>query len=676
MDRRGRKPLRAGERSRIKAALPSADLAETTAASDPSAARDRGAAPFLSRNDLLVAIALAIAVFITYQPCWHGGFIWDDDAHVTRPELRSWHGLQHIWNDFAATTQYYPVLHSLFWLEYAAWGKAEIGYHLANLALHSCAVVLVLAVLRRLNVPGAWLAAGIFALHPVQVESVAWITEQKNTLSAVFYLLAALTYLHFDRTRGPVSYAGAAALFVAALMSKTITGTLPGALLVIFWWQRGRLSWKRDVLPLAPFFLLGAGFGLLTAWWELRINRCTGPDFDFTFVQRLLIAGRTAWFCFWKLIWPAQLTFIYPRWQIDARAPWQYVFPLGAAAVLFLAWAVRRRSRAPLAGLLYFGGTLFPVLGFLNLYTFRYSFVADHYQYLACLGVIVLGSSAAAVLLGRMAPRLRPAGYAAGLVLLAALAVLSWRQSRIYAGGESLYAATIEGNPDCWLAYNNLGMLLAERGQGDAALACYQKASKIKPDYAEPHVNIGRVLAGRGKIDEAIAEYRQAIAIDRDSAEAHFNLGVAFASREHFDDAIAEYREALDIRPAYADALYNLGLVFAQRGQLDDAIAEYRLALEFNPESVETHTNLGNVFAGRRQATEALGEYGAALAVNPLSAEAHNNSGAVLLGLGRLDDAIKHFRQALAINPNYADARNNLENARTIMIRRSGRGQR
>jgi len=676
MDRRGRKTAKARERGRIKAAYPPPDGPGALASSTPAAAHDLSEAPFLTRYDLLVAIVLAVAVFITYQPCWHGGFIWDDEQHLTAAELQSWQGFERIWTDVRATTQYYPLLHSLFWLEHAAWGRAEIGYHLANLALHSCAVVLVLAVLRRLNVPGAWLAAGIFALHPVQVESVAWITEQKNTLSAVFYLSAALCYLRFDRTRRPAWYAAAAVLFVAALLSKTITGTLPGALLVVFWWQRGRQSWKQDVLPLVPFFLVGAGFGMLTAWWELQVNRCTGPDFDFTFVQRLLIAGRTAWFCFWKLVWPTNLTFIYPRWQIDAHALWQYAFPLGAAAILVLAWAVRRRSRAPLAGLLYFGGTLFPVLGFLNLYTFRYSFVADHYQYLASLGLIVLASSAAAVLLRRMAPRLRPAGDVASVILLALLAVLSWRQSRMYADGESLYAATLDRDPDCWMAHNNLGVLLFERNQGDAALECYQKALEIKPDYAWPHVNIGMLLAGRGKIDDAIAEYRRALAIDLDDAdaqaEAHRNLGVAFADREHLDDAIVEFRKALVIKPAHANAHYYLGLVYAERGQVDDAIAEYRQALAINPKYLEAHNNLGNVLAARGRSGEALAEYRAALELDPLSVEAHNNSGAVLLNLNRLDEAIVQFQQALTINPNSVDARNNLANAKARLNRPNG----
>ncbi len=215
-----------------------------------------------------MAAALVIVVLLVYQPAWQGGLIWDDDAHVTRPELRSWGGLYRIWFDLGATQQYYPLLHSLFWIEYKLWGDATLGYHLVNILLHATAAVMAAAVLRRLKVPGAYLAAAIFALHPVQVESVAWITEQKNTLSAVFYLAAAMLYLRFDQTRKTPLYAGALALFVICLLSKTVTATLPAALLVIFWWQRGRLSWERDGLPLIPFFILGAVAGLFTAWVE------------------------------------------------------------------------------------------------------------------------------------------------------------------------------------------------------------------------------------------------------------------------------------------------------------------------------------------------------------------------------------------------------------------------
>ncbi len=288
------------------------------------------------------------------------------------------------------------MLHSAFWIEHRLWGDATLGYHLVNIFLHATAAFLVALILRRLAIPGAYLAAAIFALHPVQAESVAWIAEQKNTLSAVFYLAAMLAYLHFDQTRRMPLYWWALGLFLLAIFSKTVTATLPGGLLVIFWWQRGRLSWKGDVLPLVPFFLLGAGGGMITAWWELKINNCVGPEFQFTLLERVLIAGRAIWFHLWKLCWPTKLTFIYPRWQIDVRAWWQYVFPLGVVALAIGLWSIRRWSRAPLAALLFFAGTLFPVLGFFNLYTFRYSLVANHYQYLASLGAITLAAAGAA----------------------------------------------------------------------------------------------------------------------------------------------------------------------------------------------------------------------------------------------------------------------------------------
>ena len=258
-------------------------------------------------------------------------------------------GLYRIWFDGRATLQYYPLLHSAFWIEHKLWGNATLGYHLLNLLLHATAAVLVGLILRRLSIPGAWLAAAIFALHPVHVESVAWISEQKNTLSAVFYLSATLVYLRFDQTRKPAWYCGALGLFLAGHPEQDGHGHAAGALLVIFWSQRGRLSWRKDVLPLVPWFLLGAVGGMVTAWWELQVNFCVGPEYQFTPLERLLIAGRAVWFHLWKLCWPTHLTFMYPRWRIDSGAWWQYLFPLGAMALLIGLWAIRRR-RAVAAG--------------------------------------------------------------------------------------------------------------------------------------------------------------------------------------------------------------------------------------------------------------------------------------------------------------------------------------
>ncbi len=259
---------------------------------DPS----RPVARSFTPREWLYLAALVIAVVLAYQPAWQGGLIWDDAAHVTKPELRPWQGLYRIWFELGATQQYYPLLHSAFWVEQRLWGDATLGYHLVNILLHAAAAVMVALVLRRLRVPGAFLAAAVFALHPVHVESVAWITEQKNTLSAVFYLAAMLVYLRFDQTRKAAWYGGALGLFVLGLLSKTTAATLPADLLVIFWWQRGKLSWRRDVGPLLPFFVLGAATGVFTAWVERKLIGADGADFAFSIVERCLIAGRAIWF--------------------------------------------------------------------------------------------------------------------------------------------------------------------------------------------------------------------------------------------------------------------------------------------------------------------------------------------------------------------------------------------
>ena len=621
------------------------------------------AAQSLTRREWLFLAALVLAIFFVYQPAWQGGILWDDDAHLTRPDLRSWQGLYRIWFELDATAQYYPVLHSAFWIEHRMWGDATLGYHLANILFHAVAACLAALILRRLAIPGALLAAAVFALHPVQAESVAWISEQKNTLSAVFYLGAMLVYLRFDQTRKRWLYGCALDLFLLAVLSKTVTATLPGALLVIFWWQRGRLSWRKDVLPLVPFFLLGAGGGLITAWWELKINNCVGPEFQFTLVERLLIAGRAIWFHLGKLCWPATLTFLYPRWQIDSAAWWQYLFPLGVTALLAGCWSIRRRTRAPLAALLFFAGTLFPVLGFFNLYTFRYSLVANHYQYLASLGPFTLAAAGAAWLFARWPLWPRRAGYAVCLAALAVLAGMTWRQSHMYADSETLYAQTIAENPDCWLAHNNLGLALAGRGEDDEALQHYRKALEINPDYVEAHVNLAVALTGRGRDDEVLQHYRKALRIKPGFAKAHNNLGVILAGRGEVDEAIRHYEKALEIEPDYVEAHSNLSNALAARGQVDLAIAHYQKALETCPNFAGAHYNLAILLAGRGQVDLAITHYQKALEAKPDYAEAHCNLGSALLSCGELDSAIAHCKKALEIKPDFAEAHCNLGGA-------------
>jgi protein O-mannosyl-transferase len=560
------------------------------------------------------AVALVVATLLVYAPAWRAAFIWNDADYVTAPALRSTAGLGRIWFELGATEQYYPLLHSAFWLEHRCWGDSPLGYHLLNIALHALSACLLAAVLRRLRVPGAWLAAAIFALHPVYVESVAWISEQKNTLSLVFYLLAALNYLNFDAERRRAAYGWATFFFGCALLSKTTTATLPAALLVVCWWQRGRIEVRRDVLPLLPWFALGAGMGLVSAWVEKRYIGAEGAEFALHLGERALLAGRIAWFYLAKLIWPAELIFIYPRWQIDAAAAWQWSFSLGALAFLAVLWRRRFRSRAPLAAALFFGGSLFPVLGFFNVYAFLFSYVADHWQYLPSIGVVVLGAAA----LERVGARARPV-FRLGVpaLLLAVLALLTWRQSRMYADMDTFYEATLARNPTAWMAHNNLGSLRREQGRLPEAIAHYEAALQVRPDLV--------------KVEQ--------------------NLGTCYFDRRDFAAAETHYRRALALQPNYVDALNNLGRLLRETGRPAEAIPFLLGAVRSDPEYAEARNNLGMALRDAGRNGDALVQFERAVRLNPAMPAAQLNLALSLSLAGRDDEARTHYREARRLNP-------------------------
>lgn len=593
---------------------------------------DGGTARSFDPRDGLFLAALLAAILLVYRPAWSGGFLWDDAAHLTRGDLRSWQGLWRIWFDPGATQQHYPLVHSAFWLQQRLWGNDPTGYHLVTVLLHFGAALLVALNLRKLAVPGAYLAAAIFALHPVHVESVAWITELKNTLSAVFYLGAALAWLHFEERRQLRTWLLALLLFALALCSKTVTATLPAALLLVHWWRRGRPSWRRDVVPLLPFFALGAVAGLFTIWVERRLVGAEGAAFDLSAAQRGLIAGRAAWFYLGKLVWPADLVFIYPRWNVDALALSQYLYPAAAVAAVGGLWARRKRFPGALAAALFFLGTLFPALGFFDVYPFLFSFVADHFQYLASIGIIALAASGIASM-----PR-RRAGQGVSLAVLAILAALTWKQSHLYADAETLYRATIRGNPACWMAYNNLAGLLISRDAADEAEGLARTALKLKPGYPEAHNNLALALARRGQSDEAIVHYRQAIELSPGYAEARNNLGFALAARGDLDEAIFQYRKALESEPGRAGIHYNLAMALVARGQVLPAVSHLRRAVEMQPDFLEAHNNLGILLARSGRLDEAIEQFRQALEIAPGSPEVRKNLDVALGGRRRADD--------------------------------------
>jgi tetratricopeptide (TPR) repeat protein len=646
---------------------------------------------------LAVLALILLATCYVYSPALRGAPLWDDDAHLTRPELQSFVGLARIWIEPAATQQYYPLLHSAFWLEHRMWGDSTFGYHAVTLAWHLLAVVLLYSILRKLRVPGALLAAALFALHPVMVESVAWISEQKNTLSAVFYLAAMRVYLEFDQSRRRSPYVAALLLFILGLLTKTVVATLPAALLVIFWWQRGAIDWRRDVLPLAPFFALGAVGGALTAYVEYALIGAQGATHEMPLIDRVLMAGRVVWFYLSKLVWPADLVFIYPRWQIDASAWWQWLFVAATLAMFVVLWSWRRRSRGPLAAWLLFVGTLVPVLGFLNVYPFIFSLVADHFQYLASIAVFTLVAATIATGLSRLKPASCAIGIAACVLLVGALGGLTRHQSRLYVDNVTLFEHTVARNPASWMAQYNLGMALMLQGKRPDAITHFQESLRIRPDYYEARNNLALAYVEAGQVQQGIDEYHEAIRQHPDSWEAYFNLGNALLRLGNTTESLAEYaaalarrpadptilnqmavalmalnrdseaeeklRQALEIDPGNVECLNSLGLCFVKVGKMSQAIEQFEQALKNSPDDVSAHNNLGTLFANTDDTANAVAHFQEAVRLSPNTPHLRSNLGNALLKCGRSQEAVEHFRAAVRIEPDNLQAAANLVQA-------------
>jgi tetratricopeptide (TPR) repeat protein len=576
----------------------------------------------------LFGLLLAAVTIFAYRPAWNGGFIWDDDAYITNNALLTApDGLRRIWFSLDSPSQYFPLVYTTFRFEHALWGLNPSGYHWVNVLLHVANALLVWRLLVRLKVPGAWLAGTIFALHPVQVESVAWITERKNVLMGFFFLLTLFAWVAFldERTKRPwCFYVLALVVYVLALSAKTTACTLPVALLLILWLQKKPINWRR-ILQIVPFFLLGLGMGLVAVWWERYHQGTRGVLFALSPIERVLIASRAVWFYLGKLVWPSNLTFIYPRWNIAAGRPFDYLWLLAGSGLCVAIYFLRRYvGRNIEVAAVFFVATLSPVLGFIMLYTFRYTFVADHYQYLACIGPIALASAGTASLANAFT-RSRLFILSAAVCVVAALAVLTWRQSAMYGDIEALWRTTLARNPSCWMAHNNLGIVLFQKGETDEAIAHYRTTLQMQPDFWDADYNLGSALLKKGEVDEAIAYCNRAVAMEPNDPDAQVILGNALVGKERIDDAIVHYEKALAIRPDYFIARYSLGHALLKKGEIDAAIVQSRAALSIQPENADAHTNLGIALDEKGQTAEAITHYQKALEIAPRSLSAANN---------------------------------------------------
>jgi protein O-mannosyl-transferase len=638
--------------------------------------------PSFWQQDWCWVLLLTALVFVAYIRVFSAGFIWDDESHLTQnPCVVGPLGLKEIWTSTRAV--YYPLVLTTFWVIHKFAGLNPLPYHLLNVLLHAASAVLLWRILRQLRVSGAWLGAAFWALHPVLVQSVAWVTELKNTQSCFFYLLSIFCFLAWEQQRSaeastvPVSnsrrgqrrsfeYILSVCCFFLATLSKPSVVMLPAVLALCIWWTRDRLSW-RDGVRLAPFVFISALSSVWTIWEQKFHARAVGPDWSQTILERLIIAGRAIWFYASKLIWPEPLIFIYPRWQIHSSQLVAYMPLLAATATLILFWFLPGKSgRAVFFAAAYYAISLFPVLGFFNVYFFRYSFVSDHFQYLASMGPLALAGAGVMTACKRLATlasiergavllRLAPS-----TILLMLLGFLTWHQTAAYRDLISVYTDTLAKNPACWMAHYNLGIVLANRGETAQAMDHYREAVALRPTYVEAHYNLGRLLAEKGEINQAIDHYEAALAVDPGDAEAQNNLGATLLQAGLVDDAVARYQKALAIRPDYAAASCNLADALLLKGDMDGAIDDYRRCVALLPENADAQYNLASALLRKGEIDDAITHYQKALELLPQNADAHANLGSAFLTKGRVADAIAQYREALGLAPRNVAAKTNL----------------
>ena len=627
----------------------------------------------------LAGLALFVATWAVYWPLVQAGYIWDDAGWIYQnPVLRHWHGLWLIWFKFGDTIQYYPLTFTGFFLQYRLWAGDPLGYHIINILMQATAGILLWRVLLRLGCRWGWLAALLFTIYPVQVETVGWAAEQKNLLSGILYFCAVLFYLRFLGLNEPASasaarptyrwYLVATLFFVLALLAKTAVCTLPAVLLVIIWWQRGRLRW-RDVLATIPWFILGLVMGLVTIVAEREQSGAHGSAFHFTWTQRTIIAGRDFWFYLLKLLWPHPLLEIYPRWHMADLRGWAWGYPLAVVLLVGLLWVWRKRlGRGPLAAIAFFLLTLFPTLGFISFYTMIYTFVADHYQYLACIGPIVLVVETLAWGYGKGRARLqkksalagaspRPeiawrAGYFAltGTVVLM-LALVAWVQTWVYVPPQRVWSHVLRYDPTNWAAMENLASCEFTDHHDRRAWLLYRRAETLPGgDNYLVHQDMGDfALRLEHNYPLAAAEYRRSLAFDSHNLTVIEHLIGCYEQMGQWQRALMDLGRGLHLFPQSANLHFTLAQLLARSHHYKAAAREYSAVVAIEPRNTMAQYDLAVTLDQLAQPMAAMQHYRLALRISPQFVPAHFRYGMDLLKTGHAANAAAEFREALAL---------------------------
>jgi Flp pilus assembly protein TadD len=591
-----------------------------TRASEVKAAPVFALPPWVNR-DWFWGLMLIAAVVATYIPIWWAGFIWDDDLVITKnPVIIGPKGLLDIWT--SSDADICPLTITTFHFEYALWGLNPLFYHLVNVLLHGASGVVLWHVLRRLGVPGAWLGAAIWALHPVQVESVAWITELKNAQSGLFFLLSILFFLRSiepsaARREWNRDYALSLLFAAGAEASKSSTVILPLVLGLVAWWAEGRWN-LRNQLKAIPVYFMSIAAGLASmANQSQQLTENASALWVRTWPARIITAGDAIWFYLGKLIWPYPLLTIYPRWKPEV-ASWTSYLPLAAAIALFLVLLFLRRpwSKACLFAYAYFLITLLPVLGLVDMFFLRFSFVADHFQYLPSIGPIALAVAGVV----RTANSLRmptwlPATLAAGVLLVLGITSSQW--ALLYQTDDRLWTYVLSKNPDSWLGQTRIGVMQMNRGDVDGAMAHFQASLALYPDDNDALNNLAAAYAAKGQIDEAIKHIRRALAIKPSYTDAHYNLAQLLMRENQLQEAIGELQTTIRLNPDHEAAYTNLALIYVQQGRDAEALQDFQKAAAIVPRDPIVYADLGSFFAIRGHFAEAIEQFQHALKLNP-----------------------------------------------------------
>ena len=603
---------------------------------------------------------VALGLWI-YLPVLRGDWLWDDDILITDNHLiHDPAGLWKIWLQPTSLFDYLPLKVTVEWLEWHFWGKDTLGYHLLNLALHLTSAFLVWRLLAKFNLRLAWLGGLIFVVHPVQVESVAWISELKNTLSLPPFLLAVCAYIDYENHGRKRDYFIALALFLAAMLCKATMVMFPLVILLYAWWRRGRLG-RKDLAASAPFFAISLLIGLTTIWF-LQQHAMAGqaPNLG-SFLSRVACAGLAISFYFAKCLLPIELMPIYPRWELDPPSLAQFVpWPVLGGVVAWL-WTKRDTwGRHALLGLGFFLINLLPFAGFTAGSYMIFAWVMDHILYIPLIGLIGLFVAGCEQLRAELPPIACHLGAGVVAILLAMMAWESHGYAAIFVNQEVLWSYALQCNPEAWLAENNLGNALYHKDRKDLAFAHYQQSLRIKPDNPEPYYNMGDVLFHAGHPADAAVEYERALQLYPDYVQAHVNLGVTLVSMGKTAEGMDQYQQALRIDPDNVGALSNLGVALTSMGNSSEAEEVLRKALRIDPDYFEAHYNLGNALFQLQRIQEAKDQYEEALKLNPNVGSVHNNLGAVLERLGMILEATSQFEAAVQLDPENANARKNL----------------